>query len=75
MSNSCFSPPRMKALQARRGASVCILDIGTTKTVCLIGRLTPLEGSDLLRSRSHRCKILGIGVQRSRGIKGGAIKR
>lgn len=73
MSNRDLSPPRMKALHSKRAANVCVLDIGTTKTVCLIGRLMPLEGSELLRGRTHRCKILGIGVQRSRGIKGGAV--
>ena len=26
-----------------------------------------------LRGRTHRCKVLGIGHQRSRGVKGGAI--
>ncbi|MCC2095902.1 MAG: cell division protein FtsA [Hyphomicrobiales bacterium] len=73
MSGRDLSPPRMKALQSKRAANVCVLDIGTTKVVCLIGRLLPLEGSELLRGRTHRCKILGIGVQRSRGLKGGAV--
>ena len=29
--------------------------------------------SDSLRGRTHRCKVLGIGHQRSRGVKAGAI--
>lgn len=73
MSATTLSPPRMKPLLARRGATVCVLDIGTTKIVCLIGKLLPLEGGDILRGRTHRCKILGIGLQRARGIKGGAV--
>ena len=66
-------PPRMRPLSARRSAVLSILDIGTSKIVCLIARLQPVEPSDMLRGRTHRCRILGIGHQRSRGIKGGAI--
>ncbi|MDP4594499.1 MAG: cell division protein FtsA [Beijerinckiaceae bacterium] len=73
MSAHTLSPPHVKALNSRRSANICVLDVGTTKVVCLIGKLTPLEGSDLLRGRTHRCKVLGIGVQRARGIKGGTI--
>ncbi len=65
--------PRMKPLPARKSAVLCVLDVGTTKIVCLIARLMPAEQSDLLRGRTHRCKILGIGHQRSRGLKGGAV--
>jgi len=68
-----ISPPRIKPLHARRAANVCVLDVGTSKVACLIGRLTPLDGGDLLRGRTHRGTILGIGVQRARGIKGGAV--
>jgi cell division protein FtsA len=65
--------PRMKPLSARKSATLCILDVGTTKVVCLIARLMPGEPSDVLRGRTHRCRILGIGHQRSRGLKGGAV--
>jgi cell division protein FtsA len=73
VSTSAISPPRLKPLSARRPANICVLDIGTSKVACLIGRLAPLEGGDLLRGRTHRCKILGIGVQRARGMKGGTV--
>ncbi len=73
MSQPPVTPPRMKGLAPRRSATICALDIGTTKVVCLIGKLVPLEGSDLLPGRSHRCKVLGIGLQRARGMKGGVI--
>ena len=33
----------------------------------------PAEASDTLRGRTHRCRILGIGHQRSRGIKAGTV--
>jgi cell division protein FtsA len=63
----------MKPLSARKSAILCALDVGTSKIVCLIARLMPADASDMLRGRTHRCRILGIGHQRSRGIKGGAV--
>lgn len=66
-------PPRLKPLSARKSAILSVLDIGTSKIVCLIARLLPMEASDTLRQRTHRCRILGIGHQRSRGLKAGAV--
>jgi cell division protein FtsA len=63
----------MRPLSARKSAVLSVLDIGTTKVACLIARLAPAEASDTLRGRTHRCRILGIGHQRSRGIKAGAV--
>lgn len=65
--------PRMRPLSSRRGAILSVLDVGTSKIVCLIARLQPIEPSEMLRGRTHRCRILGIGHQRSRGIKGGTV--
>lgn len=66
-------PPRMRPLSARRSAILSVLDVGTSKIVCLVARLQPIEASELLRGRTHRCRILGIGHQRSRGIKSGTV--
>ena len=66
-------PPRMRQIPARKSAILSVLDVGASKIVCLIARLTPMEPSTSLRGRTHRCKILGIGHQRSNGVKGGAI--
>ena len=66
-------PPRMRPISARKSAVLCVLDVGTSKVACLIAKLVPAETSDTLRGRTHRCRILGIGHQRSRGIKGGAV--
>ncbi len=66
-------PPRMRQLTARKSAILSVLDIGASKIVCLIARLSPMEPSSALRGRTHRCKVLGIGHQRSNGVKGGAI--
>jgi cell division protein FtsA len=65
--------PRMRQIPARKSAILSVLDVGASKIVCLIARLTPMEPSDSLRGRTHRCKVLGIGHQRSNGVKGGAI--
>ena len=68
-----YFTPRMKPLSARKSAILCALDVGTSKVACLIARLMPAEQSDLLRGRTHHCRILGIGHQRSRGLKGGVV--
>jgi len=65
--------PRLKPLSPRKSAVLSVLDIGTTKVVCLVARLDPVAESDLLRGRTHRARIIGIGHQRARGLKGGAI--
>jgi len=68
-----YVTPRMKPLSARKTTILSVLDVGTSKVACLIARLMPAEPSDMLRGRTHRCRILGIGHQRSRGMKGGAV--
>ena len=72
MSQSCFTP-RMRPLSSRKSAILCVLDVGTSKVACLIARLMPAEENGALRGRTHSCRILGIGHQRSQGLKGGAI--
>ncbi|HEY1735268.1 MAG TPA: cell division protein FtsA, partial [Methylovirgula sp.] len=57
----------------RKSVLLSALDIGTSKVVCLIARLDPMDPSEALRGRTHRCRILGIGHQRAAGIKGGVI--
>lgn len=56
-----------------RAGVVTVLDIGSTKVCCIIGRLLPCEESQLLPGRTHRIKVIGIGHQRSQGIKSGVI--
>jgi cell division protein FtsA len=65
--------PRMRQIPQRKSAILSVLDIGASKIVCLIAKLTPMEPSEALRGRTHRCKVLGIGHQRSNGVKAGAI--
>jgi cell division protein FtsA len=65
--------PRLKPLPARRSAIMSVLDIGTSKVVCVVAELKPADEVDSLRSRTHVARILGIGHQRSAGLKGGVI--
>jgi cell division protein FtsA len=65
--------PRLKPLNNKRAHTVSVLDIGSTKVVCMIARLTPREASEVLPGRTHKIEIIGIGHQRSRGIKSGVI--
>ena len=63
----------MKPISPRRSTVISVLDVGTSKVVCLIARLDPVSESDLLRGRTHRAQIIGIGHQRARGLKAGAV--
>ena len=65
--------PRMRQIPSRKSAVLAALDVGASKVVSLIARLTPIEASETLPGRTHRCKVLGVGHQRSRGVKAGAI--
>lgn len=70
---SSFGLPRMRPLSLKRSSVVTVLDIGSSKVVCMIGHLTPREGGEVLAGRTHTIEIIGIGHQKSRGMKGGAI--
>jgi len=65
--------PRLKPLSSKRVHIVSVLDIGSSKIVCMIGRLTPRKESQVLPGRTHGIEIIGIGHQRSRGMKSGVI--
>ncbi len=65
--------PRLRPLHPRKSAVLAVLDVGAAKVVCLIAKLQPMEAGATLRDRTHRAKVLGVGQQRSRGVKGGVI--
>jgi cell division protein FtsA len=71
--SSRLLPPRLPPLSAKKSAVLSVLDIGTSKIVCLVAKLNPSEPPSALCGRTHSCRILGIGHQRSRGIKGGVV--
>ncbi len=60
------------AANARSGL-VTVLDVGSTKISCVIARLKPREETAILPGRTHHVEVLGIGHQRSRGVKSGVI--
>lgn len=65
--------PKMRPLPARRAVVVSALDVGTSKIVCMVARLRPTEAGDALPDRSHTVELIGVGHQRSRGVKGGKV--
>lgn len=65
--------PRMKPLSMKRPTVVSVLDIGSSKVCCLIAKLKPREESAVLPGRTHKIEVVGIGHQRARGIKSGAV--
>ncbi|OLP61306.1 cell division protein FtsA [Xaviernesmea oryzae] len=71
--SSHFGLPRLKPLSSKRTQIVSVLDIGSTKIVCMIGRLTPREESQILPHRTHHIEIIGLGHHKSRGMKNGVI--
>ncbi|WP_210255280.1 cell division protein FtsA [Ancylobacter pratisalsi] len=65
--------PKMRPLAPRRSGVVGVLDIGTSKIVCVIARLKPRDAATSLRRRTHSVEVLGIGHTSAHGIKGGAV--
>lgn len=59
--------------KSRRSGVVTVLDIGSTKTVCIIARMVPNEGGQYLHARSFAPEVIGIGHTRSLGVKSGLI--
>jgi cell division protein FtsA len=66
-------PPRLKPLSSHKAATLSVLDIGTSKVVCVVAELQPVDSLASLRGRTHLARIIGIGHQRSHGLKGGAV--
>ena len=56
-----------------KSSIVCVLDVGSVKVACLIARLRPKEGDEVLAGRTHAIEVMGYGYQRARGIKSGQI--
>ena len=58
---------------SKRGSVVSVLDIGTSKMCCMIARTKPREAGSELPHRTHDIEVLGVGHQRSAGVKNGAV--
>ena len=65
--------PKMKPIPARRSAVVAALDVGSSKVVCLIGRLRPHGPQQVLTRRSHSIEVIGFGHTVAYGTKAGTV--
>jgi cell division protein FtsA len=65
--------PKMKPVPARRSVVVAALDVGSSKVVCLIGRLRPHGPQQVLIRRSHSVEVIGFGHTVARGTKAGTV--
>jgi len=61
------------ASSGRRTRLLTVLDVGSSKVSCVIARLRPRDESAFLPGRTHRMDVLGIGYQKSRGVKSGVV--
>ena len=58
---------------ARKASIVTVLDIGSSKVCCVIAKLKPREETARLPGRTHQIQVIGIGHQKSQGVKSGVI--
>ena len=58
--------------QKRKGV-VSVLDIGTSKMCCMIARTKPRKPGTELPGRTHDVDVLGVGYQRSAGVRNGTV--
>jgi cell division protein FtsA len=65
--------PKMKPVPAHRSVVVAALDVGSSKVVCLIGRLRPHGPRQVLTRRSHSVEVIGFGHTVARGTKAGTV--
>jgi cell division protein FtsA len=56
-----------------RAGIITVLDVGSTKVCCVVAQLRPAEPNQQLRGRTHKAKVIGIGHQRSHGVKSGVV--
>ncbi|WP_075996839.1 cell division protein FtsA [Salaquimonas pukyongi] len=63
----------IKPLSCKKPSVISILDVGTSKICCIIATLHPRDQSQVLPGRTHKVEVIGIGHQRSRGIKSGVV--
>jgi len=64
---------RLKPAQPGRSTLVAVLDIGSSKTCCVIGRLVPRSEGKALKGRTHKIEVIGFGYGPAAGVKSGVI--
>lgn len=58
---------------AKKSGIITVLDVGSSKVCCIIARLKPRGESQLLPGRTHQIQVIGIGHQKSQGVKSGIV--
>ncbi|MEL6436787.1 MAG: cell division protein FtsA [Pseudomonadota bacterium] len=58
---------------SRKPGVLTILDIGSSKVVCIIARMVPAEPGRYLNGRTHQPEVIGIGHTRALGVKSGML--
>jgi cell division protein FtsA len=58
---------------AQRSGIITVLDVGSSKVSCIIAKLLPDENMRALPHRTHRIRVVGIGHQKSQGVKSGVV--
>ncbi|MDP3898493.1 MAG: cell division protein FtsA, partial [Mesorhizobium sp.] len=58
---------------AKKSGIITVLDVGSSKVCCIIARLKPRGESHLLPGRTHQIQVIGIGHQKSQGVKSGVV--
>lgn len=58
---------------SKRSGVITVLDVGSSKVCCVIARLKPREESQELPGRTHQVQVIGIGHQKSQGVKSGVV--
>ena len=64
---------KMLPLSPKDSVLVAAVDVGTSKTVCLIARLEPHLAQQALPRRTHSTKVLAVGHINNQGMKAGAV--
>jgi cell division protein FtsA len=62
-----------KDAQSRRSGIVTVLDVGSSKVCCVVAKLKPREEGQMLKGRTHQARVIGIGHQKSQGVKSGVV--
>jgi len=58
---------------SKQSGIITVLDVGSSKVCCIVAKLKPREPTQILRTRTHEIQVIGIGHQKSLGVKSGVV--
>lgn len=64
---------RLRGTSPENSSVIAVLDVGSTKTCCIIAEAATLKSKVFGGERTRQLKVLGMGHQVSRGIRSGAV--